>query len=156
MKWELLQWPAVPHAAVWRGPCTAYRIGLPLSIWFGMSSFALESLASFPSPSDFSHVSNVDSCQPQNIGRGDMASWRGYDVLKGNPDPAVKVGIDRTSLSWPLCWDDGGTPHLFMQIANSMDLGLCVSKSNWRLLPLWTGSHTVKAKIHLPQVMLIL
>lgn len=63
----------------------ACRTGLVLSTWFGMSTFALEALARFLSPSDPSHVGNIDSCKFQNVGWRDVASWKGYGVLKGNP-----------------------------------------------------------------------
>ena len=68
MRWELLRGPAVPCAAVWSVPSTACRISWPLSIWFEVSAFALEALASFLSASAPSHVGNMDSCEPQKMG----------------------------------------------------------------------------------------
>ena len=143
MKWKLLQWPAVPHAALWSEPCIACRIRLPLSIWFGMSYFALEVLASSPFPSDLSRITTLTLVSPRRLPGGVIMSWR--EILT----PLSKW--NRTEPVWPgLCVGimvEYPSPFLFiLQIANCMDLGLCVSKSNWKLLWFWTGSYIVNAK----------
>ena len=159
MKRKLLQWPAVPHAALWSEPCTACRIRLPLNIWFGMSSFALEVLASSPFPSDLSRITalNLVSLRTQGeemwLPGGVIMSWR--EILT----PLSKC--DGTEPVWPdLCVGmmvEYPSPFLcILQIANGIDLGLCVSKSNWKLLWFWTGSYIVQCKIHLPKMTLIL